>query len=168
MKLEPLLQLGNSWTGIALRFAVHVFEGHLSIPDMQKMEVFGDGWHARSPRPTVELVIIHPSDSRMSHDERVRMGGLIKRWEASRRASATVILADGMLGAVHRSVLTGLQFLAPPSHPTKVFSTNAEAVTWLLPHVNAVCASARGELAAVEVSEAVEDFSARFMTRPKP
>jgi hypothetical protein len=72
----------------------------------------------------------------MTGDERSRMAKLIKRWEQDRVASATVILAQGMLGAMQRSVLTGLQLVARPPHPQKVFSEIAPAVQWLTPYIH--------------------------------
>ena len=40
---------------------------------------------------------------------------------------------------MHRSVLTGLQMIAPPPHPTKVFSRTPDALAWLSPHIQALC-----------------------------
>jgi hypothetical protein len=71
----------------------------------------------------------------MTGDERQRMTKLIERWQHHRAASATVILATGLPGAMHRSVLTGFMMVAPPPHPAKVFGTVADAVTWIMPHV---------------------------------
>lgn len=160
--MEALLQLPTAWTGVADRFGVHLFEGAVTVDDMARLETTGARWYRQNPGKTVELVVIFPSDARMSNDERVRMSQLIKRWECLRIASATTILADGMRGALHRSVLTGLLMLAPPPHPSKVFGKVADAVGWLAPHVRTACgSSATPDALHAAVSEFCEHFQAR-------
>jgi hypothetical protein len=139
MKLETLIHLPNVMTGVWRRFGVHAFEGHITTDDMTRMQIAGDGWMRRNPGSMVELVIIFPSDARMSGDERARLAAMIKRSEAARAAAATVVLASGLMGSMHRSVLTGLQMLAPPRHPSKVFGGLPDAVQWLSPHVQQLC-----------------------------
>lgn len=158
LKLEPFLTLPNLVLGIWRRFGVHVFGGSLSVDDMARIEASGSLWHRMNPGQIVELAIIFPSNARMTNEERVRMAAIVKRWEKTRTASATVVLAEGLIGAMHRSVLTGLQMVAPPPHPTKVFSRTPDAVVWLAPHVQALCghdATVADLIAAVErMSEA--------------
>jgi hypothetical protein len=163
MRLVPLLQTPTAWSGVHERFAVHVFEGHVTLRQMADFEAVGDEWLGKNPGKLVELVIIHPSDSRMTHEERSRMAQVIKRWERQRVAAATVILATGMLGAMQRSVLTGLLMLAPPPHPTKVFGVAADAIDWLAPHVRSL--SRHTTPAAMHA--AVADFNAAFAARSK-
>lgn len=163
MKLEPLFQLPTAWTAIAQRFAVHVFEGELTLADMARMETLGNEWFAKNPGKLVELAIIHPSNTRMSNAERQRLTRLIKRWERDRIASATVILAEGLVGAMHRSVLTGILMLVPPPHPSKVFGATRDAVGWLAPHVRELCGPAATESA---VLGAVERLCTDFLARP--
>ncbi len=151
-----------AWTGTADRFGVHLFEGKVSVSDMGRLEVMGTRWHRKNPGNTVELVIIFPSDARMTSEERTRMAELIKRWQDRRIASATTILAEGIGGAMHRSVLTGLFLLAPPPHPAKVFGKVAEAVKWLTPHVQSVAGPAATRDA---IQSAVDDFCAAFQRR---
>jgi hypothetical protein len=153
IKFEPLLTLPNLVSGMWRRFGVHAFEGAVTLDDMARIEASGSQWHRTNPGQLVELVIIFPSDARMSTEERARMASLVKRWEKTRTASATVVLADGLAGAMHRSVLTGLQMIAPPPHPTKVFSRVPDAVAWLAPYIQALCgadATAAELLAAVD------------------
>jgi hypothetical protein len=153
MKLEPVLTLPSLVSAMWRRFGVHAFQGHVTLDDMMRIEASGSLWHRTNPGQLVELVIIYPSDARMSSEERARMAAIVKRWEKTRTASATVVLADGLSGAMHRSVLTGLQMIAPPPHPAKVFSRTADAVAWLAPHVQALCgpdATAADLLNAVE------------------
>jgi hypothetical protein len=150
MKFEPILHLPNLVTGVWRRFCVHVFDGPLGLEDMDRIEAAGDLWHRKNPGKIVEMVIIFASDARMSGDERARIASIVKRWEDRRTASATVVLASGLMGAMHRSILTGLQMIAPPPHPTKVFGVFPDAVQWLAPHVESLCGvdMAHGEILA--------------------
>jgi hypothetical protein len=153
MKLEPIIQLPNMTTGMWRHFGVHAFEGTVTLEDMMHIEAAGDRWHRKNPGKVVEMVIIFASEARLSGEERTRMVRIIKRWESIRTASATVVLATGLTGSMHRSVLTGLQMLAPAPHPTKVFGSVRDAVAWITPHVQALCgAETRPEdlLAAIE------------------
>ena len=136
---DPIIDLPNAMTGMWRRFGVHLFEGTLTLDDMARIEALGTLWHRKNPGKVVELVVIFPSGARMNGEERSRMAGIVKRWEALRTASATVVLASGIAGAMHRSVLTGLQILAPPPHPLKVFGAMADAIAWLTPYVQALC-----------------------------
>lgn len=162
MKLDPIIETPYMTTGLWRQFAVHLFEGKVTLADMDHIERASERWHAKVNGKLVEMVVILPSNTKMTQDERVRMTKIIKRWEGKRVASATVILAQGLTGALHRSVLTGLQLLAAPPHPTKVFGTIAEATRWLAPRVREVC----GEDAPPdELSAAVSALSEAFSTR---
>jgi hypothetical protein len=90
------------------------------------------------------------------------MARLMKRWEKDRVASATVILADGMLGAVQRSMLTGLLMVAPPPHPAKIFSEVPVAVDWLVPFARPVLGM---HTTTTAVLRAVEDWCNAFKAR---
>jgi hypothetical protein len=160
---ETLVQQPNMMAAIWRRFGVYVFEGKLTVEDMATMETHGAQWLKKNPGNVVEMVIIYPSEATMTGEERARMGRLIKRWEGIRTASATVILATDLLGSIQRSVLTGLQLIARPPHPTKVFGTAADALRWMSPHVAEVC----GVDATYETLLAgVNDVCARFTARP--
>jgi hypothetical protein len=162
VKIDPLAQLPTAWNGVAGRFGVHLFEGHLSLDDMDRLDAIGARWRGNDTMKIVELVIVYPSEARMSTAERQRMAQLIKRWEHYRVASATVILAPGLLGTIHRSVLSGLQMLAPAPHPVKVFRDTKDALAWLDPHVRAV----NGEDATQALTQAAVDaFCAAFKAR---
>lgn len=139
MRFEPVISLPTAWSSVFARFVVHLFEGHVSLADMDRMQMTGARWEVEHPGKRVEMVVIFPSDARMSHEERSRMSQLIKRGEAQRSASATVILAEGLLASVQRSVLTGMMLLAPSPHPVKVFATIPDGLRWLFPHLRAQC-----------------------------
>jgi hypothetical protein len=162
MRFESIIQLPSVETGVWKRFGVHVFEGKLTTADMLLLEVSGDSWHKRNPGALVELVIIYPSDAVMTTEERQRMSKLIKRWEKERAASATVVLASGLLGSLHRSVLTGLTMLSPPPHPWKVFGETRAATMWLAPYAERLCgAEAKGE----ELLRGIEALCESFLER---
>jgi hypothetical protein len=162
LELEPIIKVEPAWTAVSGRFGVHVFEGHLSIPDMDRMRAIGDEWYRKNPGRLVELVVVFPSNALMSAEERRHMTSLIKRWERNRDASATVILAEGLTGSIQRSVLTGLNLVAPPPHPMKVFGKIPEAVSWLFPYVQPVCPAASScETALAAVQDLCRAFNDR-------
>jgi hypothetical protein len=164
MMFEPLVQQPNMVAAIWRRFAVYLFEGHVSIDDMGRMEAHGVHWMRKNPGKIVEMVVIYPSESRMNSEERARMGKVIKRWEDVRLASATVILAKDLVGSMHRSVLTGLQLIARPPHPTKVFGTNPDALQWLAPYVAELCGV---DATYPKLLEGVAELSRSFESRPQ-
>ena len=135
MDFEPVFRIPTAWSSACGQLAVHLFEGTLSVDEMNGLLSAGSQWTARHPGRRVEVVVVLPSTARMSHEERVRMGELIRHGEQQRAASATVILAEGILASVQRSVLTGLMMLSPAPHPAKVFGSLTDAAPWLLPFV---------------------------------
>jgi hypothetical protein len=163
MMFEALVQQPNMMAAVWRRFGVYLFEGPVTLDDMARMESHGAHWFRKNPGKIVEMVIIYPSESRMNSEERARMGKVIKRWEDQRLASATVILATDLVGSMQRSVLTGLQLIVRPPHPTKVFGTTADALTWLAPYVTELCGV---DATYAAVMEGVEELRARFAARP--
>jgi hypothetical protein len=162
MKLEPVIDMPCLLSGAWSRFGVHLFHGKVTVQNIEEMERVGDAWFARHPGKLVELVVVFPSRARLTTTERLRMSRMIKRREKDRTASATVILAEGLIGAAHRSVLTGLLMLAPPPHPAKVFGKIADAIVWLGPRARVLC----GEGATNEaLAAAVDEFCVRFAPR---
>jgi transposase len=159
MKLEPITQLPNMMSGMWRRFGVHLFQGRITLDDMTRIEVNGTVWHRKNPGKVAEMVIIFPSEARLNDEERQRMASIVKRWEEVRVASATVVLAAGLVGSLHRSILTGMQMLAPPPHPTKVFGATPDAVSWMLPHVHTVCGT---DVEGDELLAAIDDFCSTF------
>jgi hypothetical protein len=159
MMLEPLIDLPCVMTGVWRRFGVHVFEGKVTVAHMDELDRRGDAWFKKNPGERVELTIILPSDTIMTSEERARMVRIIKKWEHVRVASATVILATGVVGAAHRSVLTAFLLLAPPPHPTKVFGDLHAAVDWIAPHVARISGP---EATQEALRGAVDDLCARF------
>jgi hypothetical protein len=164
VRFDPIIEMPCLLTGLWKRFSVHLFEGKVTLADMEEIEERSEKWHDKIRGKLVEMVVIMPSDAKMTSDERKKMTQIIKRWESSRVASATVILAQGLVGSMHRSVLTGLQLVVPAPHPVKVFGNTADAVKWLSPHIHELC----GPESTPEALEAgVVDLSARFAAREK-
>jgi hypothetical protein len=162
MALQAIVRFPTAWSSADQAWAVHLFQGNLSVADMDRMQQIGDRWSAENPAKRVELVIVYPSDARMSSEERARMARLMKHGESRRTASATVILAEGLRGSMQRSTLTALLMLATVSHPAKVFGKVSDAVRWLFPHVQALTGgySAPEQLEA-ELSAHLEEFRVR-------
>jgi hypothetical protein len=163
LKLEPIIEMPAMVTGNWRRFAVHVFEGKLTVADMNAIEANSETWHARIPDQLVEMVIILPSEAKMTSEERTKMTKIIKRWEHTRIASSTVVLAQGLLGSLHRSILTGMQMVAPPPHPTKVFGVVDDGLRWLTPYIQK---SSGADARADELIAAVANLITHFAKRP--
>jgi len=162
MRFEPLICMSTSWTSVFGRFALHLFEGRVALEDMDLMQSIGEHWNIKHPGKRVEMVVVLPSDTRMTLDERARMARLIKLGEAHRAASATVILAEGILASMQRSVLTGMMMLAPSPHPAKVFGVLHEAAHWIYPHVQELCGPAlKLEPFIAALDEQLQAFKAR-------
>lgn len=162
MRFEPVISLPAAWSSVFARFVVHLFEGHVSLADMDRMQSLASRWETEHPGKRVEMVVVFPSDARMSHEERTRMTQLIKRGEHQRTASATVILAEGLLASVQRSVLTGMMLLAPAPHPAKVFATTTDALRFLFPHIRELTGP---ELNLDDLMVALSAHVAMFRTR---
>jgi hypothetical protein len=162
MRLEPIIDLPYLMTGNWARFGAHLFHGRVTASDIEQIERASDAWRAKNPGKTVELVVIYPSGARMTISERMRFARLLKKNEHERTASATVVLSEGLTGAAQRSMLTGLLMMAPPPHPAKVFGTTRAAVSWLAPHVQALCGP---EATSDAIYAAVEELGARFRAR---
>jgi hypothetical protein len=162
MRFEPVICLPTAWSSVFMQFVLHLFEGHVSLADMDRIQQLAARWELEHPGKRVEMVVVFPSDARMSPEERARMAQLIKRGEQQRIASATVILAQGLLASVQRSVLTGMMLLAPSPHPAKVFASTAEALRWLFPHLRELCGR---ELELDDLVVALSAHVAMFRTR---
>lgn len=89
----------------------------------------------------------------MSAEERRSVARMIDESKHTRAASATVVLADGVLGALHRSILTGISMLVPAPHPTKVFADVERAIAFLEPHIARNCGEVRREDVAAMVAD---------------
>ena len=127
------------------------------------MQQVGDLWRARNPGRLVEMVVVFPSSARLSDDERKRLVQLVAHRERDRAASATVILAEGMQGAMQRSMLTALNLMRRPPHPAKVFSTVADGAAFLAPHYAELRERGAPRL---DLASAAEEECESFRRRP--
>ncbi|HEY6879122.1 MAG TPA: hypothetical protein VI299_13945 [Polyangiales bacterium] len=135
MRFDPVIHLPTAWISAAGEFVLYLFEGQLSLADMDRIQAHASNWLLDHPGRRVDMAVVFPSGASMSAVERQRMVALIKLGEAERAASATVFLAEGLLASVQRSILTGIMLLAPPPHPVKIFAHIPEAAHWLYPHL---------------------------------
>lgn len=115
---------------------IWVAQGHTNVAELQELRVlFGMLAKARGDEPHVSLIILYPSDSTMSGEERRVVTKLIEESKHRRLASATAVLATGVMAAVHRSILTGINLLVPPPHPNRITASIDEAISFVHPHV---------------------------------
>jgi hypothetical protein len=124
-----------------------------SRPQFERLVVLPGAWTCASGRFGVHLF--------QGELERSRMTQIMRRGESDRIASATVILADGLRGAMQRSVLTGLMMLAPPPHPAKVFGAIADAVDYLQPYLRQIPGAPTTQSPLSAVLELYESFKSR-------
>lgn len=156
----PIFRLPTTWsTAVADTIAVNHFEGEVTVLEMNTIQEIGDRWYARYPRKSLSLSIVYPTTHRPTAEQRERLRQLIKHWENHHLAAANVMLIDGLLGAMHRSVLTGVMMLAPAPHPAKVFANLDAALPWLLSHQTT-------KLDVASVRDAVDRLSSEFLARP--
>jgi hypothetical protein len=160
--LLPIIEMPTVMTGVWRRFGVHLFEGKLTLADMAELDDRGAAFRQKISGKMVELVVVFPTDAVMTNAERTRMAAIVRRWEKERTASSTVILAQGLMGSLHRSILTGLQILAPAPHPLKVFGAIEPAVKFLAPYVQELSGP---EATPAALMAGVDDFCARFAAR---
>jgi len=159
---EHLIEQQNVLFAAWRRFGVYLFEGPISIGDIDRIEMSGSQFFRKSPGKIVEIAVIFPSDSRMSSEERAHWGKTLKRWGSRRLATATVILATDLVGSMQRSVLTGLQLITRPPHPTKVFPKIDEAILWLAPYITEACGI---DATYPKVMDGIHDATTRFASR---
>ena len=78
MIFESVMRMPAAWSSVCAGFAIHMFEGHVTLADMDQMQSVGERWNAQHPGKRIEVVLIFPSNARMTHEERSRMAKLIK------------------------------------------------------------------------------------------
>jgi hypothetical protein len=122
------------------RLVLWVIDGHTPLDELERMRAIVGDWSRRERGlQNVTLIVIYPANTTMSGEERRSVARMIEDTKSTRAASATVILSGGMVGALHRSILTGFTLLAPPPHPAKVFADVPSAIAFLHPHVERLC-----------------------------
>lgn len=131
-----------------------VVEGHTPLDELERVRRMALRWVTTNPGKSVSIIVLHGARSTMSSEERASVARMIAETKHTRAASATVVLGRGVIGALHRSILTGFSLLVPPPHPTRVFADVAPAVAWLHPHLEATC----GAVPALHVEAMLEDL----------
>src|SRR5690349_19927053 len=97
-----------------------VSDGHRPVEGVSRVRGIVGAWtRERGSAKNVTLVVIHGSKTSMSFAARATIAKMTAETESSRLASASVVLGGGMVGALHRSILTGFSILVPPPHPVK-------------------------------------------------
>jgi hypothetical protein len=132
-----------------------VVDGHTPLDELEQLRRLVHAWYVdQGDAKNVTLVVIHGTNTTMNADERRAVARMIDETKSSRVASATVVLGDGMVGALHRSILTGFSFLVPPPHPVKIFARVEPAVVFLHPFIEALC----GPVSPDHVGAMVDDL----------
>lgn len=121
------------------RLTMWVVDGHTPLEELERLRHLVMRWVAAHPAKTVSLIVIHGTPTTMSAEERRSVTKMIDDTKHTRVASATVILGRGMVGSLHRSILTGFSLLVPPPHPTRICADVDAAIGFLHPHIVEVC-----------------------------
>lgn len=157
----PIFRLPTVWsTAVADSIGVNHFEGEVTVMEMNKIQEIGDRWYARFPGKSLAISVVYPTTHRAPPEQRERLRQLIKHWEHRHLAAANVMLIDGLLGSMHRSIFTGVLMLVPPPHPAKVFSNIDDGVSWLLGHQKGTSF----DVAATRAT--IHGLCAEFLRRP--
>lgn len=137
------------------RVIVWVVEGHTPVATLEALRLrLAVLSRERGDEKHVALTVLYPSDSAMSAEERRSVARMIDETKHRRLASATAVLAQGMMGAVHRSILTGMSILVPPPHPNRITSSIEDAVAFAHPFV----VQSSGAVAMADLRTMVEDL----------
>lgn len=124
------------WEGLVLWVA----DGETPVEELRALTQFVKRYRAeRGERPNVALTVIHGTRTGMTAEARREVTRLIDLTKHDRVASSTVVLAQGMLGALHRSILTGMELVVPAPHPVKICGDVSTAVAFLHPYIVELC-----------------------------
>jgi hypothetical protein len=141
------------------RLVLWVVDGHTPVHELEHLSEIVRAWgRQHHGTKNVALVVIHAKRSTMSAEERRPVLRMIDETKHDRLASATVVLASGMLGALHRSILTGFSLLVPSPHPTKVFGDVESAIAFLHPYIETAC----GPIPTRHIAAMVDDLLAEI------
>jgi hypothetical protein len=142
--VTPRIALDHATASYAIgtwkNLLVWVVEGHTGVAQLEKLRTrFLELSRARGEEKHVALIVLYPSESTMSAEERRCLARMIDESKHRRLASSTAVLAKGLMGAVHRSILTGMSILVPPPHPNRIVSSVEDAIAFVHPHVVKSC-----------------------------
>jgi hypothetical protein len=124
------------------------------VDDMRAAEPTLRRMAARCPGGFATLTWILPNAGfSMDAATRGAAADITRDWDKSIRAQATLIEGQGFQGASVRMIIAGLDVLARPSGPTKVFSKLHDAVAWSIAH-SPVGVDVAAAVAAIETLRA--------------
>jgi hypothetical protein len=144
--VEPAICTPTMAAATWRRMTFLVSDGHNDVAALERMRRMGHEWLRKSPGKTVDFVVIHPSNTTMSSEERATMMRYIDETKHNRLASATVVLATGILGAVHRSILTGMNLIVPPPHPARICADVATGARFVERYADHLCGPVTAEM----------------------
>lgn len=142
IELEPVVVSDKHALGVWRRFTVSVFDGVLGVEGLDELHDVVMRWRRAHPAPTTDLAVLHPTRAGMDAAERRAWLRVLHATEPYRAVGATVVLAQGLLGSMHRGIITSFNLLAPPPHPAKVFGDVDTALQWLAPSLQQTCGGA--------------------------
>lgn len=148
--------------GMWKRLLIWVVEGHTPLPTLEALRLRLTALsRERGDEKHIALTILYPSDSTMSTEERRSVARMIEESKHRRLASSTAVLAQGLMGAVHRSILTGMSLVVPPPHPNRITATTDDAIAFLLPYIT----QSSGPASLADVRAMVNDLYAALKER---
>lgn len=161
--MRPRVELDHATASYAIgtwhNLLIWVVDGHTGVEGLERLRVrFSELSRARGEEKHVALIVLYPAQTTMSAEERKCLAKMIDESKHRRLASSTAVLSQGVIGAVHRSILTGISILIPPPHPNRIVSTIDDAVAFVHPHVVKAC----GPITRAELRAMVDDLYARL------
>lgn len=149
-----------------------VVDGHTPLDELERLRALALARMKEHPEKGVSLIVLHGTRSTMSSEERRSVTQMIDQTKHTRVASSTVVLGRGVIGSLHRSILTGMSIIAPPPHPVRICADVPAAIEFLHPyieavagpvdplHVEAMIADLHGEVCAMKVRLGTVDAEA--------
>jgi hypothetical protein len=107
-----------------------IWRGDASVRDLDLFEQAAAQVTKAHPRPLL-LVVLGPHARPPGAAFRERSAWLMSRIDTTLGGSALVIETPGFAGAVQRSILLGIAFVARVHHPFEIFASTDEALPWL-------------------------------------
>lgn len=141
IRVERVVLTDTHALGVWRGFTVSVFDGVLGVPGLEVLHQQVMDFRGGNTQKTADLVVVHPTKAGMSNAERKKWLEIVKSTEHYRLAGATVVLAEGLLGSMHRGIITSFNLLAPPPHPARVFGNARDALEWMAPYIQQTCAT---------------------------
>jgi len=87
--------------------------------------------HAGKPQPLVFVQFVPPTAQPPAAREREAVAKLLSESAGLLSHSATIYIGQGFRAAMVRSIIIGINALARPAYPIRVFSTLSGAAAWI-------------------------------------